>query len=156
MRSYFTEIYKRLDTLHSQILQELESLPQEALDWVPGPEMNSVCAIVTHTVGSERYWIGDVIMRDPSNRDRDAEFLAQGFDQSELESRLATSLSFIEKALATLNLEDLESPRTSPSDGHQTTVGWALTLVLQHTAVHLGHIQITRQLWEQGHLALND
>jgi hypothetical protein len=28
-------------------------------------------------------------------------------------------------------------------------VGWALCHILKHTALHLGHLQITRQLWEQ-------
>jgi hypothetical protein len=28
-------------------------------------------------------------------------------------------------------------------------VGWALLHALEHTAIHLGHIQITQQLWDQ-------
>jgi hypothetical protein len=29
------------------------------------------------------------------------------------------------------------------------TVAWAVLHAVDHTALHLGHIQITRQLWEQ-------
>jgi ankyrin repeat protein len=28
-------------------------------------------------------------------------------------------------------------------------VAWCLAHALEHTALHLGHMQITRQLWEQ-------
>lgn len=34
-------------------------------------------------------------------------------------------------------------------DGQKFSVSWSLLHVLDHTAIHLGHIQLTRQLWEQ-------
>ncbi len=39
--------------------------------------------------------------------------------------------------------------RTDPRDGREYTVAWALFHALEHTALHLGQMQLTRQLWEQ-------
>lgn len=33
------------------------------------------------------------------------------------------------------------------------TVAWRLAHALEHTALHLGHMEITRQLWEQNSLS---
>jgi len=57
---------ERLQALHESIESAIEGLPQAALDWVPGPDMNSFAVLVTHVAGAERYWIGDVAGRDPS------------------------------------------------------------------------------------------
>jgi hypothetical protein len=36
-------------------------------------------------------------------------------------------------------------PSTAPAT---ITAGWALNHALAHTALHIGHAQITRQLWD--------
>ena len=33
-------------------------------------------------------------------------------------------------------------------DAREFTVAWCLLHALEHSAVHLGHMQIVRQLWE--------
>lgn len=146
----FCEAYlDRLHILHDNILQAIEGLPPAALDWVPGPDMNSIAVLVVHTVGAERYWIGDVVARDPSGRDRAAEFRVQGLDAPTLKKRLGDTLAHTRGVLHGLVLQDLEGIRISPRDGREFTVAWALAHALEHTAMHTGHIQIMRQLWEQ-------
>ena len=66
----------------------------------------------------------------------------------EIKERLADSFERARGVLGRLALEDLEMPRISPRDGREFMVGWALAHALEHTVLHLGHIQITRQLWE--------
>ena len=149
MQPYFAEIYNRLAKSRTQITEALEGLQDDASDWSPGPEMNSITAIVTHIVGSERYWVGEVILGEPSHRDREAEFAAKGQSMAQLQELLADSLSYLQQALETLDHDDLVAPRATPKDGRETTVGWVLALVLHHAGEHLGHIQMTRQLWEQ-------
>jgi hypothetical protein len=51
--------------------------------------------------------------------------------------------------LEKLTLKDLETLSISPRDGRKLTVAWALAHALEHTALHAGHMQIMRQLWEQ-------
>jgi uncharacterized damage-inducible protein DinB len=149
MHPFFEAYLDRLQGLHDNILQAIEGLPPAALDWIPGPDMNSIAVLVVHTVGAERYWVGDVVARDPSGRDRTAEFRAQGLDAATLKKCLNETLAHTRGVLEGLTLRDLEAIRISPRDGREYTVAWALAHALEHTAMHVGHIQITRQLWEQ-------
>lgn len=92
MHPFFQDYLDRLQRLHDYIERAIQGLPQTALDWVPGPNMNSLSVLIVHVTGAERYWIGDVVGRDPSGRDREAEFRAQGLDVATLKKRLADSL----------------------------------------------------------------
>jgi uncharacterized damage-inducible protein DinB len=149
MQPFFVAYFNRLEGLHDDITQAIDGLPREALDWVPGPDINSLAVLVAHVVGSQRYWIGDVVAGDPSNRDRDAEFRTQGVDAATLKKRLADTLAHSRAVLESLALEDLTEARVSARVDHKITVGWALAHALEHTAIHVGHIQIVRQWWEQ-------
>jgi len=146
----FADYIQRLQKLHDEIAKTIQDLPQAALDWLPpGPEMNSLCALAVHVAGAERYWIGDVVGRDPSNRDRPAEFRAQGLDAAALQARLDQALEHSRTVLENLTLADLEAERIVPRDGRTVSVAWALAQALGHTAEHLGQMQITRRWWEQ-------
>ncbi|HEY3473576.1 MAG TPA: DinB family protein, partial [Anaerolineales bacterium] len=66
-----------------------------------------------------------------------------------LRKRLADSLEYARNALNKFTAQDLETKRVSARDGRSFTVAWALLHALEHTTLHLGQIQMTRQLWEQ-------
>ena len=149
MHPFFEAYLDRLQELHADMLRALDGLPVAALDWVPGPDMNSIAILVVHTAGAERYWVGDVVARDSSGRDRSAEFQTQGLDTATLKKRLDDALAHTRGVLEGLTLQDLPVVRISPRDGREYTVAWALVHALEHTAMHVGHIQIMRQLWEQ-------
>ena len=149
MEIFFTEFLDLLQDCHNSILEALEGLPQAALDWVPGQDMNSISVLVFHVTGSVRFWIGDIAAHEPSNRDRAAEFQVHGVGMDVLKKRLADNLEYARNALDKMSLQNLEEIRVSPSDGHEYTVAWALLHALEHATSHLGQIQITRQLWEQ-------
>jgi uncharacterized damage-inducible protein DinB len=146
----FAEDYlKQLETLHSDVEGAIADLPQEALDWKPGPDINSICVLVVHLTGSERYWIGDVAFQETSNRDRDAEFVAHGLVPAELRQRLAGTLAYARKGLDSLALPDLDARRHVPNREGELTVAWALLHALEHAATHVGQIQLMRDLWRQ-------
>lgn len=149
MEQFFTDYLERFHSLHEEMKTTIKKLPQAALDWVPGPGMNSLCVLVVHATGAERYWIGDVACQDPSDRNRGAEFEAQGLDSEKLAQRLDQSLVYIRSAAENLRLTDLQQNRFSSRDERKYTTGWALAHALEHTALHLGHAQVTRQVWEQ-------
>ncbi|MGE5251757.1 MAG: DinB family protein [Bacteroidota bacterium] len=134
---------------HREMLKAMEGLPSEALDWSPGPGMNSISVLVFHTTGSERFWIGDVALGEPSNRDRAAEFRVHSVGMEALRKRLDDSLAYAEGALARLSLDDLRQTRLASSEGRTVTVAWAILHALEHASIHLGHIQVTRDLWRQ-------
>jgi len=124
-------------------------LPIEALDWVPGTEMNSLAVLVTHTCASARYWLGEVAGGIPMHRDRAAEFQVRGLDAGRLRGQLADFLTWAHDAVSRLVDADWGAPRQVGYREQPVTVGWALLHALEHSALHLGHAQLTRQLWEQ-------
>ena len=149
MGSLFEDAYERFRGLHQQMIEILNELPREAYDWRPAEGTNSIAVLVTHICGSERFWIGDGALGEPSGRDRDAEFTVANLSREELVSKLTSTLQFIHDSLQSLATQDLGAPRFSPRDGKEMTLGWAIIYTLEHSALHVGHIQLTRQLWEQ-------
>jgi len=148
MQAFFKDFIDILQECHREILEALNGLPSEALDWIPGPDMNSLSVIVTHLTGAERYWIGNVAAQEPSARNRDAEFKVYGQDLAFLKNRLDNNLEYAKNVLSKFTLEDLNVTRKA-RDGEIVTVAWALLHALAHSTLHQGQIELTRQLWEQ-------
>ncbi|MFP4321757.1 MAG: DinB family protein [Anaerolineales bacterium] len=147
MQRFFEDYMQRITDLHRGFEVVIKGLDTAQLDWVPGPAMNSLTVLVVHIAGAERYWIGDVALCDPSGRDRDAEFRAQGYTEDQLLARLAESSAYVRGALDRITMDDLGNECTSARHPDRTfTVGWALAHTLEHTAIHLGHAQVTRQI----------
>ena len=149
MQPFFSDYMALLAVRHHEIIEALEGLPSAALDWTPGPETNSISVLIFHLTGAERYWIGDVASQDPKERDREAEFRVREVGIDVLKKRLADNLEYARQALSRLTVQDLEAVRVSARDERSFTVAWALLHALEHTTLHLGQIQITRQLWQQ-------
>jgi uncharacterized damage-inducible protein DinB len=149
MIPFFTAVSDRFHELHGEILRDLEILPDQALDWKPGSEMNSIAVIIMHLTAAERFLIGDVIMGEPSNRNRDAEFKAAGLARKQLVDRLNQTEIYLNTAFERLSLDDLQAQRLHPRHGDQVSVSWALLHALEHAATHVGHIQLTVQMWQQ-------
>lgn len=149
MQIFFKDYLNLLQDCHNGILAALDGLPRAALDWIPGPDMNSISVLLFHLTGAERFWIGDIAAQEPSNRDREAEFRVKGLETDVLKKRLTDNLEYAHNVLDKMILQDLESTRLRPSDGREFTVAWSLLHALEHATLHLGQIQITRQLWEQ-------
>jgi uncharacterized damage-inducible protein DinB len=149
MTPFFEALFDRFHELHTEIEQAMDALPPEALDWKPDPEMNSLSVLVVHLTGAERFWIGDIIMDDSSNRNRGEEFHVTGLNIDVLKHHLEETETYIKAAFETLILEDLETTRLTPPYGKKVTVAWACLHTLEHTSLHLGHIQLTVQMWQQ-------
>jgi len=146
MQPYFEDYLQNLQELHTDILNTFENLTFAALNWSPTSDVNSINVLVIHTVGAQRYWIGEVIAGDPANRDREAEFKVHGLEVETLAQRLNGSLEYIRSVLKNLTIGDLAALRKLPD--RERSVAWVLDHVLKHTATHLGHIQLMRQIWE--------
>jgi uncharacterized damage-inducible protein DinB len=149
MDKIFIDYLAELEWLHADIKASLRELPISAFNWEPGQEMNSISVLVVHLTGAQRYLVGDIAAGEPSGRDRPTEFRPQELDMQALELRLDKSLAYIQEVFSRLSPDDLRNPGFAPHHGETVSIGWALFHVLSHTALHLGQIQITRQLWEQ-------
>jgi uncharacterized damage-inducible protein DinB len=144
---------RRIEDLRGQIIDLISDLPPEALNWRPveGDDdhaTNSLAVIATHLAGAEHFWIAEVIGRRPSTRDREAEFGITANDAAELTRLLEKAGMETREVLAELSEADLNDTREMKD--RTVPVRWALLHVVDHTALHLGHMQITYQLWHGG------
>lgn len=144
---------ERIEDLRGQISSILRNIPQEALNWRPDENsedhaMNSIAVLATHAAGAEHFWIGEVVGGLPTTRDRAAEFETVMGNTAVLQQTLQTVRQQTRTILQKLPQEDLDGVRQA----HDRVVPtrWALLHVIDHTALHLGHIQITAQLWQGG------
>lgn len=146
VRAYLTD----LEELRDQVKSLLEGLPQEALDWRPIEgegefATNSLAAMVVHLAGSETFWMKEIIGGKKIERDRDAEFVATGLSLSELRAKIEAAARVTAEILSALTEKQLEELRKWRK--RSISVRWCILHVIEHIAQHLGHMQLTRQLW---------
>jgi len=147
VRDYLVE----LGFLRGQIRDAIKGLDDKGVNWHPLSEQaNSIYAIISHLTGSESFWVRGVIGKQAIERDRDAEFRASG-QLSELLQRWEQVGRATETALGELTSSELAEPRTVPvfPGGGPATVRWCIAHIIGHYGIHVGHIQVTRQLWDQ-------
>ena len=143
---FFADYLERQESLQHRLQQEVRDLPEEALDWSPGPKMNSAAVLLAHITGVLHEGI-DLALGDPSGRVREQEFQTHGVPGTEMLRRLDAVIDYARGALPRLGLEDLDQERED-EDG-TVTCGWALLHALEHAYMHLGHLQLTCQMWRQ-------
>ena len=137
---------ERLEDLQHRLHQDVRDLPAEAMDWSPGPQMNSVAVLQAHIVGVLHEGI-DIALGDPPGRVREQEFQTRGVLSAEMLRRLDAVIDYARDALPRLSLADLDKVRKDEDE--MITCGWALLHALEHAYLHLGHTQVTCQMWRQ-------
>lgn len=152
MEPIFAGALRRLEEMHQEYFEYMAGLSVEELDWSPGPEMNSLCVLAVHVTAAERFWIG-LGIDDVIQRDRPAEFLAAGYALEALEARFTANRVFFGEAFARQDLSrlaeivDVGDYMARPAQ--LVSRGYALLRGLDHTAEHLGHAGMTRQLLDR-------
>ncbi len=149
MHSFFTDYLERMADIHSDCHSALTDLPDAAVNWAPAADMNSLAVLITHLTGAERYWIGDVAAGDPSDRVRATEFEVANADVQTLHRKLDEAFGYAEIALRDFSIEKLAERRVLSRHNFDCTVAWALLHALEHSALHCGQVQLTRQFWER-------
>ncbi|MFC1962353.1 DinB family protein [Chloroflexota bacterium] len=147
VQGYLTE----LGILKEKIREAIQNLNDEAVNWRPLPkDTNSIYAILCHLVGAEEYWVRQNIRGKRIVRDREAEFRASGH-LSEIIDRWEKAGIISKNILSNLSYSQLGESRTLTLTSGVVThnVRWCILHLISHYAIHLGHIQLTRQLWEQ-------
>ena len=146
IQNYLTE----LDDLRNQGKELLEGLAQEALDWRPIEgegelATNSLSIIATHLAGSETFWSSELIGGKKIDRDRDLEFKTKGISSSELKGRLDKAGKLTHEMLSSLTEKQLAE--SCNWRDRSINVRWCILHLVTHFAQHIGHMQLTRQLW---------
>jgi len=86
--------------------------------------------------------------QESSDRNRDSEFVVERLDEAKLVQRLDDSLAYIETVLEKLTLDDFNTEIRSERNQRSFTIGWSLLHALEHTATHMGHMQVMRDMWD--------
>jgi hypothetical protein len=134
--------------------QVVEGLPAEALDWRPGDATtNSVAQIVRHVHEGLPWLLGMALgeggSASPEERQKRHEHSLRNdpATQDELLSIINAGYARADELLTRLDALDL-SEEVSPF-GRPTERFFYVGLVVAHGAEHIGHAELTKQLWEQ-------
>ena len=134
---------------HASWHEVLGGLSPEALNWTPGPETNSITALVTHSLGAEESLLSTVVGQ-AVNRDRDAEFRAQSSDAAALARRVdevgARTAALVDR-LDAADLAEIRQPANDRLNRRFPGIWWLLHAV-EHNREHIGQAMLTRQLYE--------
>lgn len=146
--------YASLEKLVTAFLEAIDGIPDDDLStWKPsaeqqgGGEMNTLAAMSVHTAEAAAWRIVHQIFGHDYPRDREAEFSVTA-SRKEIDERFATLLSrFVELIELELDVDLATLPPTIHEDHpDRTRMDW-LVSTIDHTALHLGHAEIHRQLW---------
>ena len=147
VQAYITE----LGILRKQIQDAIRGLDEEAGNWRPLPkDTNSIYTILCHLIGTDNFWVKQIIGGETIDRDREAEFRASGHLSEVLDrwEKVCAANEPILRRLTSSQLGETRTVPTLPALG-SINVRWCILHLISHYALHLGHIQLTRQLWEQ-------
>jgi hypothetical protein len=132
-----------------RLLETISDLDDQAVNWKPAvPGANSLLVLVTHALGSaEQHVVGNAAGKTVV-RNRDAEFAVTG-GSGHLAARAAEVRRRIDEALAGLEgrLDEERDPPFAKWPGSRTTVRDRLIHSVAHTVEHVGHAQLTRDLY---------
>ncbi len=142
-----TGIRSQFTTVVHDLRQAVDGLDGEALNWRPvGDESSSVYVLVSHMMGMAKGMCA-IARGEQPERDRAAEFAATGISSQTLLALIDETQAQVEQSLQTMTEEMLTGTRAFA--GAESTGGGMLVLMTRHLGEHLGHVTLTRQLWEQ-------
>ena len=138
--------FAMLDTIINSVLDALDGLSAEELNWKPPvADGNSALVIATHVVGASQGHILQTLCGQSIDRDREEEFRASGDSATPLRAAWEMVGARLSEALDSVDGARLdathEHPILGPMTGHTI-----LAVAIRHAAEHLGHISLTRAL----------
>ena len=147
MDPVMAKIAEQFQVVHGQLRDEVRDLSVDELNWKPAPDTNSIAVLVVHTLGSEAEVLR-VAANVPGDRDRPAEFRVTAMAAEDLLREIDQADSYIEAMAPRITAEDLAAERPRGDRPPETGLHWLLTNY-GHAREHLGHIQLTKQLYAE-------
>jgi hypothetical protein len=151
-----SRLVQMTDQLLSEILDSLADMSEETLNMnLDIPEANSLYVLARHVLGSVEEWGLYFGTGYQVQRDRDSEFVASG-QINELIEYKNSWMPLLQERAAMIENEQLNNQGWRPEPDYKSgypfgaalSIGDALLHTVDHTAVHLGHLQLTKQLIE--------
>ena len=136
----------------ADIRAALKDLTDEQLNQCPDvPGANSAYIIATHVLGNARAWILGIACGQPLSRDRPAEFASSGSYEAleKAASALSEEINGAFEGLDPATLDDRFVPVQElwgEGEPHEIARREAFAHVIEHAAMHLGQIHLTRDL----------
>jgi hypothetical protein len=129
-----------------RLINCLDGLEGAQLNWRPeANESNSIYAIVSHALSAEERFILGRICGQEVDLPAGPAWAAEGDSAEPLRARWSGLKGRIQSALGTCSDADLDREVEHPRLGKMS--GWSLlVLVDRHTAEHVGHVELTRDL----------
>jgi hypothetical protein len=152
-RRLFLQKYREIDEL-------LFDLPAEALLWKPfeqspwkGPA-GSLGWLIAHSISSTVYllrraeWqMGGIPWEEVDGDEGSEEFGPANHDPDYLRERVGRTHDYVEQFLRQLDAAALDGERSHPVNDRPLTVRFDVQHAIEHLSQHIGHAQLTRQLW---------
>ncbi len=155
------ETYRGLfDERYAELEELLDGLPNAALLWKPfeqspwkGP-CNSIGEIAAHAVSSTvyllrraEYAMGQREWADVDGDEGSVEFGPANHDLAYLQARVQRTHDYVNQFLDSVSAADLAAIRQHPKRPRTFAARHDVVHAIDHLSQHIGHGQITRQLW---------
>ena len=158
MNSEITEYSGLIDNLLGKAGEHVKRLPYQALNWAPLERAtNSVGALATHMCGLTRWWVLQGLSGESVGRDRGSEFTVVVDSNGHIEfwgrsvdlsMLICETQIFVCDALKKLDSVALDDTCFIDSLGSHTK-RWALVHTIDELSQHIGHMELTIQLWKE-------
>jgi hypothetical protein len=135
--------------------QAIAGLPDDAFDWAPAPNTNSLTVLVRHSISSARFFFGVASGRPGSfaeytKGDRSEAFAAEGGNAETLRQAIDDFLPEFETILAGGRDEHLTEMIGWPEEAPQMPTRTGMEVLIAgvgHLREHVGQAQLMRDLW---------
>lgn len=137
---------------HRNMCAIVADLPSQALVWRPAERMGSLAGIIAHTMYCETYAYQRAAGEDvPYDEDTNRHTWASTDTTEQAIARIAAGDAVMKRILPVMTVERMSA--RFPAWGQETpqSGGDLIAEAATHTTMHWGHMQMTRQLWEQAH-----
>lgn len=152
MAQDIAEYAKLLHDQRDAMLETVKDLPDAAVDWTPMPQdTSSLSMMALHGTGHLRRFLVENVTGREIEYDRAAAFASKGMGAAKLAETIRATYDMAEKALQSVDPETLDRPKlytiNHPIKGTTATPGYGIHFSMGHVWMHIGHMQLTRQLW---------
>jgi len=142
------ELIKLLEEQHTFAHHALEGASPDAINWKPATTpCDSLAGLVHHIVEVQRLWLDTVVGGEPVPPGLATAHAATAQSSDDLVRLMDESLAKSKTRLESLAAAQYDEERERR--GRTMTVRWAAYHTLEHTAMHVGHMQITRQVYDE-------
>lgn len=143
-------VLETMDFTHRNMTRIVADLPASALVWQPGAEMGSLAGIVRHTMYCEMYAVrraaGEDVAYDEAHN---AGLWDTQADAAALIACIDEGDALIKRILPRMTVERMTARYPAWGQSASTLSGALIAEAVSHTSMHWGHMQMTRQMWEQ-------